>query len=194
MSTIIRGGRVLDVRAHRADAADVLITGDTITEIGAPGMPAPADATVLDARGTLLHPGLINSHTHAHGNLAKGLGDRWTLELLLTAGPWISGGRTLEDKHLSAKIGAVEMVLKGCTASYDLPLEFPAPTPEGLHAVGSAYAAVGLRAVVALYWLAETLESLQVRNARSKGWSWQEIADALGVSKQAVHKKHSGRT
>jgi guanine deaminase len=77
------------------------------------------------------------------------MGDRWTLELLLTAGPWISGGRTLEDKHLSAKIGAAEMVLKGCTASYDLPLEFPAPTLEGLHAVGSAYAEVGLRAVVA---------------------------------------------
>jgi hypothetical protein len=52
---------------------------------------------------------------------------------------------------------------------------------------------VGLRAVVALYRLAETLEALQVRNARSKGWSWQEIADALGVSKQAVHKKHAGR-
>jgi hypothetical protein len=58
----------------------------------------------------------------------------------------------------------------------------------------SADPAVGLRAVVALYRLAEMLEALQVRNARSKGWSWQEIADALGVSKQAVHKKHSGRT
>ena len=149
MATIIRGGRVLDVRAHRADAADVLVTGDAITGIGAPGMPAPPDAVALDARGFLLHPGLINAHTHAHGNLAKGMGDRWTLELLLTAGSWISGNRTLEDKHLSAKIGAAEMVLKGCTASYDLPLEFPAPTPEGLHAVGSAYAAVGMRAVVA---------------------------------------------
>jgi hypothetical protein len=58
----------------------------------------------------------------------------------------------------------------------------------------SADPAVGLRAVVALYRLAESLEALQVRNARSTGWSWQEIADALGVSKQAVHKKHSGRT
>ena len=148
-ATIIRGGRVLDARAHRADAADVLVAGDTITEIGAPGLAAPSDATVVDARGKLLHPGLINAHTHAHGNLAKGMGDRWTLELLLTAGLWISGGRSLEDKHLSAKLGAVEMVLKGCTASYDLPLEFPAPTPEGLEAVGSAYAAVGMRAVVA---------------------------------------------
>src|SRR5438309_5536900 len=149
MATIIRGGRVLDIRAHRADAADILVTDDTITETGAPGLPAPPDATVLDARGTLLHPGLINAHTHAHGNLAKGLGARSPLELLLTAGSWISSGRTLEDKHLSAKLGAAEMVLKGCTASYDLPLEFPAPTPEGLEAVGSAYAAVGLRAVVA---------------------------------------------
>ncbi|HEY7225400.1 MAG TPA: helix-turn-helix domain-containing protein [Micromonosporaceae bacterium] len=51
----------------------------------------------------------------------------------------------------------------------------------------------GLRAVVALRRLVETLEVLQVGNARRQGWSWQEIADALGVSKQAVHKKHSGR-
>src|SRR5438128_5537503 len=148
-ATIVRGGRVLDIRAHRADAADILITGDTITEIGAPGLAAPAGATVLDASGTLLHPGLINAHTHAHGNLAKGMGDLWTLELLLTAGPWISGSRTHEERHLSAKIGAVEMVLKGCTAAYDLPLEWPAPTLAGLEAVGRGYADVGMRAVVA---------------------------------------------
>jgi len=148
-TTIVRGGRVLDIRAHRADPADILITGDTITEIGAPGLDAPADATSLDASGTLLQPGLINAHTHAHGNLAKGMGDLWTLELLLTAGPWISGARTQAERQLSAKIGAVEMVLKGCTAAYDLPLEFPAPTLEGLEAVGRGYAEVGLRAVVA---------------------------------------------
>jgi hypothetical protein len=52
---------------------------------------------------------------------------------------------------------------------------------------------VGLRAVVALRRLLETLEILQVTNARKQGWSWQEIADALQVSKQAVHKKHGRR-
>ncbi|MBS2532162.1 helix-turn-helix domain-containing protein [Catenulispora sp. NF23] len=51
----------------------------------------------------------------------------------------------------------------------------------------------GLRAVAALGRLLETLETLQVNHARAKGWSWQEIADELGVSKQAVHKKHAGR-
>jgi hypothetical protein len=32
-----------------------------------------------------------------------------------------------------------------------------------------------------------------VDNARRRGWSWQEIADALEISKQAVHKKYAGR-
>jgi hypothetical protein len=53
--------------------------------------------------------------------------------------------------------------------------------------------APGLRAARALRDLAERLEALQVGNARAQGWSWAEIAFFLGVSKQAVHKKHSGR-
>jgi DNA-directed RNA polymerase specialized sigma24 family protein len=52
---------------------------------------------------------------------------------------------------------------------------------------------VGLRAVAALRQLLEQLEALQVDNARAKGWSWQEIAEVLGVSRQAVHKKHAAR-
>ncbi len=60
-------------------------------------------------------------------------------------------------------------------------------------AAGSADARVGLRAVLALRRLLESLERLQVDNARRQGWSWQEIADALEVSKQAVHKKHADR-
>ena len=53
--------------------------------------------------------------------------------------------------------------------------------------------AEGLRAARALRELAERLETLQVSNARAHGWSWAEIAFFLGVSKQAVHKKHAGR-
>ena len=60
-------------------------------------------------------------------------------------------------------------------------------------AAGSTDARTGLRAVLALRRLLETLEVLQVGNARRQGWSWQDIADALEVSKQAVHKKHAGR-
>jgi DNA-directed RNA polymerase specialized sigma24 family protein len=53
---------------------------------------------------------------------------------------------------------------------------------------------VGLRAVAALRALAERLETLQVDNAREHGWSWQEIAGRLGVTKQTVHRKHGKRT
>lgn len=52
---------------------------------------------------------------------------------------------------------------------------------------------VGLRAVAALRRLVERLEALQVDSARAQGWSWEEIGAALGVSRQAVHKKHHRR-
>jgi hypothetical protein len=52
--------------------------------------------------------------------------------------------------------------------------------------------AVGLRAVASLRVLLESLEALQVGRARDAGWSWQEIATALGVTKQAAHEKHGG--
>ena len=53
---------------------------------------------------------------------------------------------------------------------------------------------VGLRAVAALRALAERLELLQVQQARELGWSWQDIAGRLGVTKQTVHRKYGRRT
>jgi CRP-like cAMP-binding protein len=52
---------------------------------------------------------------------------------------------------------------------------------------------VGLRAVAALRALTERLEILQVENARKLGWSWQDIAERLGVTKQTVHRKYGRR-
>jgi DNA-binding NarL/FixJ family response regulator len=49
---------------------------------------------------------------------------------------------------------------------------------------------VGLAAVAALRELLESLEELQVSNARKQGWSWEQIAVQLHVSRQAVHKKY----
>jgi DNA-binding NarL/FixJ family response regulator len=53
---------------------------------------------------------------------------------------------------------------------------------------------IGLRAVASLRALTERLEIVQVENARKLGWSWQDIAGRLGVTKQTVHRKHGKRT
>ena len=50
--------------------------------------------------------------------------------------------------------------------------------------------AIGLRAALALRRLAERVESRQVAAARQRGWSWQQIGDALGVTRQSVHAKY----
>ena len=60
-------------------------------------------------------------------------------------------------------------------------------------AVDSRDPAVGLAAVAALRDLVEELEELHVDNARQLGWSWQAIADGLGITRQSVHKKHHVR-
>ena len=144
----IRGGQVLRPDLGSAEPADLLIRSGEILEIGRSGLAAPDGAEIVDATGFLLHPGLVNGHTHGHGNYSRGLTDDVTLELLLAAGGWFSGGRTHEDKYLSTAIGAAEMVLKGCTACLDLFYEAPTVSSEGMQAAGQAYHDVGMRAVV----------------------------------------------
>ena len=61
-------------------------------------------------------------------------------------------------------------------------------------AVDSRDPAVGLAAVAALRTLVDELETLHVENARACGWSWQAIADMLGVTRQSAHKKHHADT
>lgn len=58
-------------------------------------------------------------------------------------------------------------------------------------AAGDRDPQTGLRAVAALRSLVDQLERAQVRNARADGWSYRQIAGELGVSRQAVHKKHA---
>jgi transcriptional regulator len=36
------------------------------------------------------------------------------------------------------------------------------------------------------------VEAEQVAQARDQGWSWQQIADVLGMTRQSVHAKYAG--
>jgi uncharacterized protein with gpF-like domain len=57
-------------------------------------------------------------------------------------------------------------------------------------AIGSEDPAQGLRAGLALHRIAERVEARQVAVARGQGWSWQQIGDALGITRQSVHAKY----
>jgi hypothetical protein len=52
---------------------------------------------------------------------------------------------------------------------------------------------LGLRAALALHRLAERVEADHVATARQQGWSWQQIGDALGVTRQSAHAKYGKR-
>lgn len=53
--------------------------------------------------------------------------------------------------------------------------------------------AEALAAVVALRRSAERLEFAAVAEAIGQGWSWADVAEALGVTRQAAHKRHAHR-
>src|SRR3981081_454506 len=147
--TVIRGGLVLHADGH-ASLRDVLIAEGRIAAIDHPRFAVSDDAEVLPADDRLLIPGLVSAHTHSHGALNRGaVEDKVSLEMFLTGAGASTRSRGLDDKYLSAALSAAEMIRRGCTACFDLSVEFPQASREGISAVARAYSDAGMRAVVA---------------------------------------------
>jgi guanine deaminase len=146
---IVRGGLVLGTDGQ-ASLQDMLIEDGQIATIGNPGFEVSEGAELISAADRLLIPGLISAHTHSHGALNRGaVDDKVSLEMFLTGAGASTRSRGIDDKYLSAALSAAEMIRKGCTACFDLSVEFPGPSREGISAVGRAYRDAGMRAVVA---------------------------------------------
>ena len=106
---------------------------------------------VLEAKGKLIIPGLINSHLHSHDHYDRGRFDNLPLELwILFIRPWI-GAKPLTPReiYLRTLIGAMEMVHTGTTFCMDDVNFAPFNTVENVNAVMQAYRDVGMRAFVA---------------------------------------------
>lgn len=147
--TVIRGGLVLDSAGETA-LKDLLIEDGRILAIDNAGFEVSGDAEVLSAADRMLIPGLISAHTHSHGALNRGaVDDKVSLEMFLTGAGASARSRGIDDKYLSAALSAAEMIRKGCTACFDLSVEFPVPSREGISAIARAYRDAGMRAVVA---------------------------------------------
>lgn len=147
--TIVRGAHLPVSGERRLRAVDILIEDGEIREIAAPGLAVGDDCAVVDARERIVIPGLVNSHTHSHFAWGRGFGDRWTLEMHLNSGGGVWFGATPEELRLGAMLVAADLIRNGCTAAYDMVLQSPVPSPEGMAAVADGYRSVGIRAVVA---------------------------------------------
>ena len=102
--------------------ADILIKGDRIHAIGPDiDVPATPDIQVIDARGKVVIPGLIQPHIHLTQTLFRGLSD--DLELLdwLKKRIWpLEASHTYESNMISARLGIAELIMGGTTAIVDM--------------------------------------------------------------------------
>jgi cytosine/adenosine deaminase-related metal-dependent hydrolase len=146
---LVRGGHLFDA-GGQVRQADILIRDGLIVDI-APQLDA-GDGEVLDARGKIVMPGLINAHTHSNQAIEKGLCDRYPLDAWMVIASY--GGANAElsprDLYVSAMIGAIEMIRTGSTSVLDMPRVDLPTFAEGIDAIMQAYADVGLRAAVAV--------------------------------------------
>ncbi len=153
---IIRDARVLtlDDADREWPCADVVVQHGRIAAIG----PRAAHAwsgpvgRVIDGRGMLVMPGLINAHFHSPGNLMKGCLDNMPLELFMLheVPPLAAGGDSQRLVYVRTLLGALEMLRRGITCVHDDAYHVPVVSRQGVDAIMQAYADSGMRATVAI--------------------------------------------
>ncbi len=149
---LFRGATVLamdSLHGTETFAADLLVENGRIAAVG-PDLPQPPQARVIDARGKLLMPGLVNAHMHSSEMLLRGRYERMPLEIwLLYAYPFLMddpiGMRLL---FLRSQLLAIESIRAGVTTVCDDFFDPPRHDLERLSTVFRAYGEAGLRANV----------------------------------------------
>jgi 5-methylthioadenosine/S-adenosylhomocysteine deaminase len=151
-ATLIRNAYVVTVDKDRQVIPDGFVTvrGARIAEVGSMlDAPQPGTfSTVIDARGAIVMPGLVNMHQHHWYTLFKGIADGllledWVVGLLLP----LSRVMNVEAMALSSRIAAMEMLSTGTTTS--LNHSVTTTTPQLVRASIEPAAELGLRQIFA---------------------------------------------
>ncbi|MGH7644245.1 MAG: amidohydrolase family protein, partial [Gemmatimonadales bacterium] len=121
---VLRGARVVTMdAARRIVDADIRIEGGKIASIIGKGDlgKGKGKATVVDCRGLIILPGLIQAHVHLCQTLFRGLADDLPLEDWLAKRIWpLEAAHTEESVYWSAMLGGAELLLGGTTAILDM--------------------------------------------------------------------------
>ena len=151
-TTLITHGTLVTVNPSREIIADgaLLVEDDRIARIGpAASIPGSGADTVIDARGQLVLPGLVNAHTHTAYYIMRGLGmDRILLDWLQeTVWPWLIA-MDEEGACVASMTGYVECLRSGTTTLIDNQ-NYPTYHKHHYDAAACAAAASGMRVVFA---------------------------------------------
>ncbi len=140
----------LDAAGRFIERGDLLIDGGAIRAVGdVDRKSVPAGARVIDGRGFLAAPGLVNAHTHSPGALSAGTQDGASHPAFMWLNQADTSGRTPREVYVSAMLNAAQMLLGGITTAID---HFPAQNfgPEDVAAAVQAHRDSGMRTVLAL--------------------------------------------
>ncbi|WAJ44710.1 amidohydrolase family protein [Mycobacterium sp. Aquia_216] len=117
---VVRGGHLLtmDAALGTIPIGDVLVEDGEITAV-APSLPT-VDAEVIDARGHIVAPGLIDTHRHTWQSQMRALCSDWTLgDYFFGIRLAVAPAYTAEDVYLGNRLGALEALNAGVTTILD---------------------------------------------------------------------------
>ncbi len=146
---LIKGGQVYDHdgNVHKPATADILVERGEIVAIESEITNADAStADVLDAKGRLVIPGLINAHYHSHDTLCRGMFEELPLEIWLLYTLPMGANRSKEEVRARTLVGALESLRAGITTVQDM-LGLVPLNEDYIDVVLSAYKEIGIRVV-----------------------------------------------
>ncbi|MGE0630221.1 MAG: amidohydrolase family protein [Hyphomicrobiaceae bacterium] len=146
---LIKGGLVYDHDGdvHKPVQADILIDGSDIAAIGNDlDRDSAEPAEVMDARGHLVVPGMINAHYHSHDTLCRGMFEELPLEYWLLYTLPMGANRSRAEIRLRTLVGALEAMRCGITTLQDMLGLIPL-NEENIDTVIAAYREIGERVV-----------------------------------------------
>lgn len=153
-SLLIRGARVLalDESDREWPRADIAIESGVIAALGPDAGAGRRFDRLIEAKGLLAMPGLVNGHFHSSGNLMKGCLPGLPLEIfmLYEVPPLAATGDEARLAYVRTLLGAIEMLSRGITAVHDDAYHVPVARREVIDAIMEAYRDVGMRATLAI--------------------------------------------
>ncbi len=148
---LVRGAMVLtlDDQDRILESADVLVEGDRIVSVTAASDTPVAADRIIEGRGRLLTPGLVNAHTHSQSSTMSGFGDRLSHPAFMWLTQAHTSNRTPDETRLAVLLTAYGLLSSGTTSVID---HFPGQrfTAADMDAVLSAWRETGMRVGLAM--------------------------------------------